>query len=82
MKKYLALLLILTMALMCPTASAANGVVLEIRRGSGDTAQLTLGNLGNKEVNSVQLELTFGESYPNASFADEGGNGATSATVP
>ena len=75
MKKYLALLLILTMALMCPTASAANGVVLEIRRGSGDTAQLTLGNLGNKEVNSVQLELTFGESYPNASFADEGGEG-------
>ena len=75
MKKYLALLLILTMALMCPTVSAANGIVLEIRRGSGDTAHLTLGNLGNKEVNSVQLELTFGESYPNASFADEGGEG-------
>ena len=75
MKKYLALLLILTMALMCPTASAANGAVLEIRGGSGDSAQLTLGNLGNKEVNSVQLELTFGGSYPNATFTDEGGDG-------
>lgn len=75
MKKYLALLLILTMALMCPTAAAASGVVLEIRRGSGDSAQLTLGNLGDREVNSVQLELTFGESFPNASFADEGGEG-------
>ncbi len=75
MKKYLALLLTLTMALMCPTAAAASGVVLEIRRGSGDSAQLTLGNLGDREVNSVQLELTFGESFPNASFADEGGEG-------
>ena len=73
MKKPFAILtaLALTAALLYP-AAAAGSPVLRIQGGSG-SAQLTLQNLGNREVNSVQLELTLEGSYPQASFSQ--GNG-------
>lgn len=76
MKKPFAILtaLALTAALLYP-AAAAGSPVLRIQGGSG-SAQLTLQNLGNREVNSVQLELTLEGSYPQASFSQ--GNGAYS----
>ena len=65
--------LVLTAALLCPAAAAADSPVLHIQGGSGSgSAQLTLQNLGNREVNSVQLELTLDGSYPQASFSDGG----------
>ena len=68
--------LVLTAALLCPAAAAADSPVLHIRGGSGSgSAQLTLQNLGNREVNSVQLELTLDGSYPKASFSDGGAAG-------
>ena len=65
--------LVLTAVLLCPAAAAADSPVLHIQGGSGSgSAQLTLQNLGNREVNSVQLELTLDGSYPQASFSDGG----------
>lgn len=73
--------LVLTAALLCPAAAAADSPVLHIRGGSGSgSAQLTLQNLGNREVNSVQLELTLDGSYPKASFSD-GAPPANTATA-
>jgi hypothetical protein len=78
MKKPFAILtaLALTAALLCP-AAAAGSPVLHIQ-GGGGSAQLTLQNLGNREVNSVQLELTLEGSYPQASFSQGSGSGAYS----
>lgn len=65
--------LVLTAVLLCPAAAAADSPVLHIQGGSGSgSAQLTLQNLGNREVNSVQLELILDGSYPQASFSDGG----------
>lgn len=73
MKRYFVILLALIMALTCAPAAAAGSAVLKIRGGSGGTAQLTLEDLGEREVNSVQLELTFAGNYPEASFSGAGG---------
>lgn len=59
----------LTLALMLTLvspAAAANGPTL-LMEGSGNV-RLTLQNLGNQEVNSVQLELTLSGDYSQASF--------------
>lgn len=78
MKKLLAIIssLSLIAALLCPAAAASGSSVLWVQGSGGSgSAQLTLQNLGNQEVNSVQLELTLEGSYPNASFSDGGGDG-------
>ena len=81
MKQYFAILtaLALTAALLCPTAGAAGGPTLRVDKGSETgTTQLTLQNLGDREINSVQLELTLWGSYPQASFAGDENSGSYS----
>ena len=69
MKKFCTLLLILAMALTlaCPVAAAGSPTLLMDGSGTGN-ARLTLQNLGDQAVNSVQLELTLSGSYPRTSF--------------
>lgn len=68
------LTLVLTLALLCP-ASAAGVPTLWMEEGSGTgDVQLTLRELGDRSVNSVQLELTWNGSYPRAGFSAGGGS--------
>ena len=60
--------LLLTLTLVCP-ARAAGGLTLQMQ--GTDNVRLTLQNLGSREVNSVQLELTLNGSYPRAAFASD-----------
>ena len=63
--------LVLTASLLCSAAAAAGSPVLRVDKGNGEgNAQLTLQNLGDRQVNSIQLELTLEGSYPNAGFSD------------
>lgn len=67
--------LVLTAALLCPAAAAADSPILRVDKGNGaGNAQLTLQKLGDRQVNSIQLELTLEGSYPNAGFS--GGDSA------
>lgn len=69
------LTLVLTLALLCPAASAAGVPTLWMEGGSGTgDIQLTLRDLGDRSVNSVQLELTLNGSYPRAGFSAGGGS--------
>lgn len=61
--------LILSAALLCPAAAAASAPTLQMRDSGEGKAELTLQNLGDREVNSVQLTLTMEGSYAQASFA-------------
>lgn len=57
----------LTLALLCPAAWAAASPTLLMEQGGGG-AQLTLRGLEDRQVSSIQLELTLSGSYPKADF--------------
>lgn len=63
--------LTLTLALLCPV-SAAGTPTLWMEEGGAGNVRLTLQNVGSRDVNSVQLELTLNGSYPRTGFTMAG----------
>lgn len=74
MRRFCQVLLTLTLALslVCPVRAAGSPTLLMQSASGTGNAQLTLQNMGSRDVGSVQLELTFTGSYPRAGFAMTG----------
>lgn len=66
------LALFLVLAWICPVSAAGSTVLLMQENGSAGEVWLSLQNMGNQQISSVQLELTLSGSYPRASFAMPG----------
>ena len=72
MKKFSETLLALALsgALLCPAAMAAESTpALRMEGKTEGNIQLTLEQLGEQEVNSIQLTLTLKGNYSKADFA-------------